>query len=108
IAANKDTTQKFANGFVEGFVRGKQDKQLYIDLAKKYLKDRGSDPKAMDATYEFDTTDLWRIPPLTTPDLFKDALDPLATQPPKAKGFDINTIIDNSYIETAAKTLGKA
>ncbi len=108
MAANRDTTQKFVDTTVEGIARAKKDKPLALDLMRKYLKERGEDPKALEATYDFDVGEVLQIPPVTKPEQFNDALGQLSAQVPKAKGFDVNTIIDNSFVLNAVgQGLGK-
>jgi hypothetical protein len=49
------------------------------------------------------------MPPVTRPRQFKDALDQVASQDPRASDFDVSTIIDNSFVENAVgRGLGKA
>jgi NitT/TauT family transport system substrate-binding protein len=102
ISDNKDTTQKYLDSVVEGIARAKKDKALSVGLIKKYLKERGGDDKALEATYEFNVNEIFRIPPVTTPDLFQDSITQLSEKTAKAKDFDIKTLIDNSFVENAA------
>ena len=53
-------------------------------------------------------TELFRIPPVTTPDLFQDALTQLTKKTAKAKGFDVSKVIDNSFLDDAmSRGIGK-
>jgi ABC-type nitrate/sulfonate/bicarbonate transport system substrate-binding protein len=109
VEENKDTTQKYVDTIVEGIARAEHDKALSIELMKKYLKDRGSDDQALDETYDFDVNELWRIPPVTTPNLFQDSVTELAKKNAKAKTYDLNKLIDNSFVNDAAgRGVGKA
>ena len=101
--ANKDTTQKYVDSVVEGMARIKKDKPLMIELVKKYLKDRSGSDQALDETFNFYANSVFRIPPITTAEMFKDSMDQLADKNPRAKGFDINKLIDNSFVENADK-----
>lgn len=103
VAANKATTQKYVDSIVEGIARAKADEALSTQLTKKYLKERASDPAALHATYELTIKEIMQIPPITTPEMFKDALTQLANKTSKAKGYDVNKIIDNSFAEDAVK-----
>jgi len=108
VTANKPTTQAYVDTVIEGIARAKKDKPLSLELMKKYLKERGGDEKALEETYTFDVTELFRIPPVTTPDLFGDALIQLSKKTAKAKGFDVSKIIDNSFLDNAmSRGIGK-
>jgi NitT/TauT family transport system substrate-binding protein len=103
VEANKDTTQKYVDSIVEGIARAKADENLSIQLTKKYLKDRSGDQQALQATYDLTIKQIMQIPPVTTPQMFQDALTQLATKTSKAKSYDINKLIDNSFVNDAAK-----
>ncbi len=103
INANKETTQKYVDSVVEGMARMKKDKGLMIELIKKYLKDRSGSDQALDETFNFYANSVFRIPPAASPELFADAMEQLAQKNPRAKQFDLNKLIDNSFVQDADK-----
>ncbi len=103
VNANKDTVQKYVDSVVEGMARVKKDKGLMLELVKKYLKERGGSEQALDETFDFYANKVFRIPPATTPELFQDSITQLAEKNPRAKGFDLKMMIDNSFVENADK-----
>lgn len=106
LSANKDVAQKYVNALVEGIVLGRKDKASSIEMIQKYLKGRGGDKRALDDTYDFYFKQVFRVPPVTTSELFRDSIDQLTKKEPKASTFDVNKIIDNSFAEAASKRPG--
>jgi NitT/TauT family transport system substrate-binding protein len=103
IQANKDTTQKYVDSIVEGIARAKADEPLSLRETKKYLKDRASDDQALRESYNLTIKEIMQIPPVTTPEMFHDALTQMAEKTAKAKGYDINKLIDNSFVNDAQR-----
>jgi NitT/TauT family transport system substrate-binding protein len=104
---NATITQKYVDAIVQGVARAKSDKSLSIQLTQKYLGDRGGDANAVAAAYDYDIGEVMKIPPIVKPQQFKDALSQLATKNAKAKDFDVGSIIDNTFVESAvARGLG--
>ena len=67
----------------------------------KYLK---IDDKArLDATYEFFALRMLPDVPSVSADQFKDAVDSLGKTNQKIRGIDLKTVVDNSFVEDAAK-----
>jgi ABC-type nitrate/sulfonate/bicarbonate transport system substrate-binding protein len=103
VVANKATTQGFVDALIEGIARTQKDKAFTLGVMAKYFKDRGNDKSALEATYDFSAAEVFHNPPLTTKEQFKDSVDELGQSEPKAKTFDLNSLIDNSFVEDAAK-----
>jgi ABC-type nitrate/sulfonate/bicarbonate transport system substrate-binding protein len=102
VAAHTDVTQAYVDAIVEGIARAKSDKPLALQLMQKYLQDRAGDPTQMSAAYDYDITEVMRIPPLVTPEQFGDAQSQLANTNSRASDFDVKSIIDNSFVKSAA------
>jgi NitT/TauT family transport system substrate-binding protein len=108
ISAHKELTQAYVDGIVEGVAKAKADKPYALQLIQKYLKDRAGDTTQMSAAYDFDIQEVMQMPPVTRPHQFRDALDQIVSQDPRASDFDVSTIINNSFVEDAvARGLGK-
>lgn len=103
VQAHKGITQKYVNAIVDGIAKVEDDEPLAITEIQKYLKTRGSNDAAMKPTYDFYANEVFRIPPVTTPNLFADSFAELTKKNPKANGFDVKKIIDNSFVENAVK-----
>ncbi len=108
VVANKQVTQEYVDALVKGIATAKSDKPLALKLMQKYLESRAGDETQMSAAYDYDIGEVMKIPPVTTPDQFHDAQSMLAASNPNARDFDISSIIDNSFVESAvARGLGK-
>lgn len=103
VNSHKEETQKYVNGVVDGIRLAKSDKAQTVEVMKKYLKQRSGDERALDATYEFYVNQVFQIPPVSSAELFHDALEQLSRKEAKAKNFDVNSIIDNSFAKKAAQ-----
>ena len=99
VSAHKQITQAYVDSLVEGIARAKADKPLALMLMQKYLQERAGNEAQMSATYDYDITEVMRIPPAINAEQFHDSVTMLATSKPEAMEFDINSIIDNSFVE---------
>ncbi|MFI5267937.1 MAG: hypothetical protein ACHQ7M_11230, partial [Chloroflexota bacterium] len=97
---NHDVMQKFIDSVMQAKVKEKADKAFTEDVFKKYLKI--TDPKALQLNYDYYVGEVIPDQPYPAPEGFKDALAGLAAQNPKAAGFDINKVIDPSFVKSAA------
>jgi ABC-type nitrate/sulfonate/bicarbonate transport system substrate-binding protein len=100
ISDHRDVVQCFTNAMVEAIAYEKAHKTESVDAAAKY---------SGDAT-RADLEKLWdiyssKIPsnPIIDPEAFKTAQD--LSQDDKVKAIDLNTVIDNSFVEQAVKTV---
>ncbi|HEX6511431.1 MAG TPA: ABC transporter substrate-binding protein [Chloroflexota bacterium] len=99
VAANHDIMQKFIDSIMEVYPRVKSDKAFDFDIFRKYLK--LTDEKALQANYDYYVGQVIPQQPFPNQDGFKDALDVLAKQNPKANGFDVSTVVDSSFVKSA-------
>lgn len=107
VAANKDKMQKFIDSTMEAKPKLKSDKQFAFDVFKKYLKI--TDPRKLQDNYDYYVGEVIPDQPYPAVDGFKDAIDTLAEQNPKAKGFDASKIVDPSFVKNAVdRGLGKS
>jgi ABC-type nitrate/sulfonate/bicarbonate transport system substrate-binding protein len=106
-STHKAVTQAYVDSIVQGIARAKSDKPLSLQLMQKYLQDRSGDATQMSAAYDYDIGEVMRIPPVVEPGQFRDAQTQLAATAPAASDFDVQSIIDNSYVNDAiARGLG--
>jgi NitT/TauT family transport system substrate-binding protein len=99
MTAHHDVVQNFIDAFIEANNRVRHDKAFTEKVMSKYLK--LNDQKAIDATYDYYTTKIFPAVPTPKPELFKDVIEQLATQNKAVAGFDANTIIDGSFLQSA-------
>ncbi|HEY8692047.1 MAG TPA: ABC transporter substrate-binding protein [Chloroflexota bacterium] len=100
ITAHKADVQKVVDSLVQGAVRAKNDKAFGLATLKKYYKDEKDDE--MVPSYEFYANETMPALPYAKPEQFKDAIETLSVKNEKVKGFDVNKIIDNSFVKSAA------
>jgi hypothetical protein len=65
----------------------------------KYLKN--DDQRAMGVTYDFFVGTVTPDYPVVKADLFTDAMQTLGATNEKIKNFDLNSILDNEFIQSA-------
>src|SRR5579864_6218810 len=99
--AHRSETQAYVDAIVQGIARAKADKALALQLMQKYLQDRSGDATQMSAAYDYDIGEVMRIPPVVEPSQFADAKAQLAASTPAASDFDVQSIIDNSFVNDA-------
>ena len=71
---------------------------LYPVLGK-YL--HNEDKRALGVTYDFFVGNVTPQYPVVDPALFGDAVEQLAATNDKIKSFDLNSILDNSFVQSA-------
>lgn len=99
VAANHDLTQRFIDGLVLGIAREKQDKALSVATLKKNLK--LDDDSAATQTVDYYASTVAPSEPYATPEQFADVIPVITSQTGKLKDFDMNTVIDNSFVKSA-------
>jgi len=101
IQANHGAVQKFVDSLVEAIAREKADRAYAEQIMAKYLK--LEDKAALAATYDFFALKILPTIPEVKAEQFKDAVDAIGKQNEKVRGLDLTTVIDNSFVEDAAK-----
>jgi NitT/TauT family transport system substrate-binding protein len=103
VGAHHDVTQAYVDAIVESIARSKADKPLSLGLIAKFLQDRAGNDAQMSAAYDYDVGEVIKLPPVIKADQFRDALSQLqAADPSKLSDFDMNSMIDDSFVENAA------
>jgi ABC-type nitrate/sulfonate/bicarbonate transport system substrate-binding protein len=92
-----DTMDRFVRAFVEAIALGKRDKNLAKKVYAKYL--RLTDDNLLELNYKVYL--LGSIPKIPTfpVDALKNVISDLAEENPKAKGINIDEVLDNSFIQ---------
>jgi len=100
VNAHRDVAQKYVDSLIEGIAKLKRDRALAIDVLGKRIK--SSDQKAMGVAYDFYTQEIFPALPDPKPELFQDAVTELSKEDPKIKTFDVSSMIDPSFVRSAA------
>jgi NitT/TauT family transport system substrate-binding protein len=109
VSEHHDITQAYVDSIVEGIARAKADRQSSLQLIAKYLGDRAGSDEQMTAAYDFDIGEVIKLPPVIKAEQFHDAITLVTTaDPTKLRDFDVNSMIDDSFVEdAAARGVGK-
>jgi NitT/TauT family transport system substrate-binding protein len=99
LSGNKDVAQRYIDSLVQAVARSRSDKELAMTVLQKYLKN--DDQRALGVTYDFFVGQVTPQYPLIKPDQFTDALKYLSASNEKIKDFDVSTILDNSFAQSA-------
>ncbi len=97
--SHKDVTQRYIDSIVEGSLKMRKDKAFTLQVMKKYLQN--VDEEALKATYDYATTNLFVAYPYIKPEMSADAIAVLGKSNPKVKDFDVNKMMDNSFVKSA-------
>lgn len=97
--AHKDVVQAYTDAIVEAIGVEHKDKAASVAVLKKYLK--STDDDAMSVTYDFYSKIVPALP-YSAPEQLQPALDALSDLNAKAKGYDIKTILDATFVKSAA------
>lgn len=100
LAENPDVVQCFTNAIVEAIAFEKAHKTESVDAAAKYSGD--SSRADLEKLWDIYST---KIPsnPIVEPDALKEAQS--LSDDEKVRAIDVNTVIDNSFVEQALKTV---
>lgn len=99
LNANKDVAQRYVDSLVQAIALSKKSKEQALPVLSKYLKN--DDARALGVTYDFFVGTVTPDYPEVKPDLFVDSIQTLAATNDKIKGFDVNSIIDNEFVQSS-------
>jgi NitT/TauT family transport system substrate-binding protein len=100
LEANRDVMQRYVDALVQATARAKNDAAFMIDVEKKFFK--SDDDAAMRATYDYFIGEVAPSLPFPKPEQFADAQDELSKKNEKVRGVDLSTILDPSFVQSAA------
>ena len=101
VAAHRDLVQHYIDALVQGIAVEKRDKPYTVGVIQEYMKI--SDQALVASTYEFYAKEVLPALPYVRPEQLKSGLDELEKTNPNLKNFDVTKMIDNSFVESAAK-----
>jgi NitT/TauT family transport system substrate-binding protein len=99
LNGNKDVAQRYIDSLVQAVAKSRSNKELAMTVLQKYLKN--DDQRALGVTYDFFVGQVTPQYPLIKPEQFTDALKYLSASNEKIKDFDLSTILDNSFAQSA-------
>lgn len=96
--ANRDLAQRFVDAEVEGLNLVRANPTLAATSLASALK---LEPDIAAQSTQWAVANVYAKVPLVRPEAFVDSVDLLSQSNEKLKGFDPNTIIDNSFVQSA-------
>ncbi|MDE3112952.1 MAG: ABC transporter substrate-binding protein [Chloroflexota bacterium] len=99
MTAHKDAVQAYVDSIVEAIAALRKDKEGGVAVLTKEMKI--ADAKIAASTYDFSMKIFPNIP-LISADAFKDSVTVLSKKNPKIAQFDVNKIIDNTFMKSAS------
>ncbi len=100
LNSHKNEMQRYIDAVVETIARIKRDKPFGLDVLRKYMK--LEDQRLLDATYDYHIAKTMPTVPYVKQEAFKDPIEVLSQRNPRAREYDLNKLIDNSYLRSAA------
>lgn len=98
VNAHKDVTQRYIDSIVEAGALAKKDKPLAVKAIQKHVK---GDAEAVGAAYDDYMAKTYTPTPLPRPELWADAISVLGPKNEKLKNYDINKLVDPSFVQSA-------
>jgi NitT/TauT family transport system substrate-binding protein len=99
VASHHDVAQKYIDSLMLADQRIRQDKPFAVQVMKKYLK--SEDDRAMGGAYDFYVNQVYQPAPFPKADMFQDSIGELSKTVPALKGYDVNKILDPSFVQNA-------
>lgn len=100
LQSHHDAAQRFVDALVEGLALVKKNREATMQVIGKHLKI--SDPQVLDATYAFDTSELFPALPYVRADQLQATVQVLSQRNHKVSGVNLNQMLDNSFVQSAA------
>ena len=99
MTANHDVVQRYVDSVVEAIAREKSDRAFALSTLKKWMK--SNDDAAMQESYDYYSVAIRPNLPAPSADMFNEALDALKKKNPNLENFDVNKIVDASFVKSA-------
>lgn len=100
ITAQRDVVQRVVNAMVQGAALQKKDRATSQATLRTWANI--TNQRELDVAYDYWTGHILRIPPAPRAAEWQGFVDELAKRNERANGFDPSTMIDTSFVETAA------
>jgi NitT/TauT family transport system substrate-binding protein len=99
LNSHKDVLQRYVDSIVQAIAYNKKNKEPTLPILSKYLQN--DDQRAIGVTYDFFVGSVTPDYPTVDAKLFGDAIDQLSAQNDKIKAFDVSSILDNEFVQSA-------
>jgi NitT/TauT family transport system substrate-binding protein len=99
LNSNKEAAQRYIDSLVQAIAVDKKDRRETFQVLSKYL--HNEDERALNATYDFFVGTVTPDYPVVKVEQFADALQTLSASNEKVKSFDVSTIVDNEFVQSA-------
>jgi NitT/TauT family transport system substrate-binding protein len=99
LNANREVVQRYVDSIVQAIALSRRDKAQAVPVLGKYL--HTEDQRALGVTYDFFVGNVTPSYPVVDPALFGDAIEQLSATNDKIKSFDLNSMLDNSFVQSA-------
>ena len=100
LQSHHDVAQRFVDALVEGLALIKKSREATIRVIGKHLK--VTDPPVLDATYTFETSELFPALPYVRADQLQATVQALPQRNHKVAGVNLNRMLDGSFVQSAA------
>jgi len=100
LAGHRDEAQKIIDSNVEAIARVKKDKPFALQVMQKYLKI--DDQHKLNAAYDYWVGTTMPDLPYPKAEQFTDSVAVIAEKNPAAKNYDLNKLLDPSFVQSAA------
>src|SRR5581483_11847118 len=101
LSSHRDLIQRYVDSMIQSFAKLKTDKPRGVELMKRYYK--SDDESAMSRGYDYATQEAIAALPYPKVEQFKDSIDILSKTKPKVVGFNVASILDDSFVKSAAE-----
>lgn len=106
VVGHRDIAQRYIDSIVQATARLKRDQALTVTVLKLYFK--SDDDRVMTRTADFFTKEVLTSLPYPEPGQFADAKTVLGRKNEKVRSLDVASILDRSFVKSAAdRGLGK-
>ncbi len=99
LNSNKEVLQRYVDSIVQATALSKKNKEQSIPVLAKYLKN--DDQRALGVTYDFFVGTVTPDYPVVEPEYFADAVEQLGTTNDKIKTFNLTSMLDNEFVQSA-------
>ena len=99
LNSNKEVAQRYIDSIVQAIALSKKNKEQSLPVLGKYL--HNDDQRALGVTYDFFVGTVTPDYPVVKPELFADAVNQLGAQNEKIKTFDLKSVLDNEFVQSA-------
>jgi ABC-type nitrate/sulfonate/bicarbonate transport system substrate-binding protein len=99
LETHKDIAQRYIDGTIRGVAREKKDKKAGLASLRKWLK--LDDQEALNQTWDYYANQVHTVTPYPVREQFVDAQAVLGKKNPKVLSYDINKLLDPSFVKSA-------